>query len=189
LNGFLTITKSFFWIPIQQNINQLVSLRVYSHILSLNFDWHLHAKNSELMKIIERSGRSVDHIIKFHLCDIQRTATSYRPHRIICTYIFNKWKEQLRNSMKACEENSMSIVMDTLMNFSTVKNFLNENLEQNRYKSSLDILQVDKILYNTNEKSALQKLLLLNFSQNVIVIIGLAMGCIICLKDCSKSST
>uniref|UniRef100_A0A6G3MDW2 ATP-binding cassette sub-family B member 6, mitochondrial (Trinotate prediction) n=1 Tax=Henneguya salminicola TaxID=69463 RepID=A0A6G3MDW2_HENSL len=165
LNGFLGVIKSFFWIPVKQNIKKLVSLKVYSHILNLNYDQHIHFQIGELLNIIDKSGNSIEQIINYMIFNVSpplvdlvisilyfSNNTNYAFAAIVsitfisytsCTYFLSSWKESLKRKLKNDKENNDCCLMNTLMNFEIVKNYRNENYELNRFKSSLKQHQVN----------------------------------------------
>lgn len=57
--GLLNNLRTLLWVPINQRAFKRVSLDVFSHLLDLDLDFHLHRKTGQILRILDRGVSSV----------------------------------------------------------------------------------------------------------------------------------
>ena len=177
--------------PIERSINNF-SFRVFSHLLSLSHDFYLSQRLGSIISSLERAQSGLAKIIwgiiffVFPLiseifiaifvltnnCNFLITITLTLT---ILVYIAFTIYTSKPSTSKAREANKFqsyaaSVVMDTLLNFETVKLFVGEEFEKEKYKKILS----QKELICSKGREAMQWVRL---GQNLII----AIGFIVCL--------
>lgn len=64
MTGVLDLIQKFFWEPIQQSINRLVSLRLHDHILRSNVKEIPKKRRCELVHLSLNGGTCIEQIIR-----------------------------------------------------------------------------------------------------------------------------
>jgi ATP-binding cassette, subfamily B (MDR/TAP), member 6 len=57
--GLLSNVRSYLWIPITQNAYRRISLDLFSHMLDLDLNFHLHRKTGEITRILDRGTSAI----------------------------------------------------------------------------------------------------------------------------------
>lgn len=167
-----------------------VSIEVFKQLHRLSLSFHLDRKTGALSRDIERGTRAIMnfmHLVVFNilptffeiivvigilLINFEAkfafvTATTIFIYGIF-TYLITQWRTRFRVEMNAAESNSNTNVLDSLLNYETVKVFGNEQLETRR----LDLI-LDK--WSRASMQSTISLSLLNVGQALIIAIGLTI--------------
>lgn len=173
---------------IAQDAIRQVGRNIFDHIHKLDMQFHLSRNTGQVSRVLDRGQRSISFVLNsmvFHVVPtllevtmvtgimaysfgmqhsvvVLGTVTAY----LAFTVGITSWRTKFRRDMNRLENQASSRVVDSLLNYETVKYFNNEQYEGDRYESSLRGYQ----------KSALQaqrSLALLNFGQAVIFSLGL----------------
>lgn len=171
-----------------------ISQKTFKHLHQLSLKFHLSRKTGGVSQAIERGTRGIEFLLGFmafsiiptllevlFVCIILWTLydfwfagitfftiTSY----IIWTFSITEWRIKLRRAMNQADSDANTKVVDSLLNFETVKYFTNEKHEEQRYDESLKIYEAASIKSRTT-------LSLLNIGQGIIVSLGLTIVMII----------
>jgi ATP-binding cassette subfamily B (MDR/TAP) protein 7 len=165
-----------------------VGRNVFNHLHSMDMQFHLDRNTGQLSRVLDRGSRSINFALSSMLFNVFPTAfevmlvsgilaTKFGPqHSLIAlgtiasytafTINVSNWRVGIRKQMNQEEANASGKVVDSLINYETVKLFGNEEHEAERYDKSLRGFQKASI----KTQSSLSAL---NFGQNVIFSMGL----------------
>jgi ABC-type transport system involved in Fe-S cluster assembly fused permease/ATPase subunit len=165
-----------------------VGRNVFNHLHAMDMQFHLDRNTGQLSRVLDRGSRSINFALSSMLFNVFPTAfevmlvsgilaTKFGPqHSLIAlgtivsytafTINVSNWRVDIRKKMNQEEMNASGKVVDSLINYETVKLFGNEEHEAERYDKSLRGYQKASI----KTQSSLSAL---NFGQNVIFSMGL----------------
>ena len=175
---------------VSQNAIRRVSLKVFKHLHFLSLDFHLSRQTGGLNRFIDRGTKGIDFLLRYVLFNVIPTfielilvlfilLTLYGFEYAIITFItisiyviltftITQWRLQFRKDMNSADNAASTKMIDSLLNFETVKYFNNENHEFKRLDESLEKYE---IAANKNRTS----LSLLNISQTFVIMIGITL--------------
>ena len=173
---------------VAQDTIKRVGVNAFQHILSLDLNYHLNRNTGQLTRILDRGNRSISYVLNAMVFQVVPTTIEvsvvtalmafqfgFQHSMVILGTIFSycfftvgvtTWRTQFRRDMNQFENKASSKVMDSLLNYETIKYYNNEHHETNQYQSTLQ-------QYQKAARHAQQSLSLLNFGQNAIFSIGL----------------
>ena len=181
--GFAEL-REFVFVKVTYNAVSEIALKVFQNLHQLSLSFHLSKKTGSLTRELERGIRGISTIVNFTLYSVLPTffevifvaswlAINYEPffaiiilstiflYAIFTIYVTN-WRIMLRRTMNESDASANATVVDSLMNYETVKYFNNEEFEEKRYKNKLLIWQ------KAAEKSQ-GSLSVLNLGQAIII--------------------
>lgn len=167
-----------------------ISLEVFQQLHRLSLAFHLDRKTGALSRDIERGTRAIMHFMRMVVFSILPTlfeisvvigillfnfsakfavvtALTVFIYGIF-TYFVTGWRTRFRVEMNAAESNSNTNVLDSLLNYETVKVFGNEALEAKRLRIILDG-------WSRASMQSTFSLSLLNVGQAIIIATGLTI--------------
>jgi len=173
---------------VAQNAITQLTLNTFKHLHSLSLQFHLGRQTGALSKFIDRGTKGVNFLLNYVLFNVIPTIieiflvagilafiyglkyafitlitiTLY----VIVTFSVTQWRLQFRRRMNAADNDVSTKLIDSLLNFETVKYFNNEEHEYRRLFESLD--QYEKEAIN-NQYS----LSYLNIAQTVVIMAGI----------------
>ena len=178
----------FTWAGIR--IIQDVSARVFEHLHQLSLSFHLDRKTGGLSRDIDRGNLAVTNflrIIVFNIVPVvievvmvmailwNQLGGSYVAVAMsmilvysIFTFSITRWRTRFRVQMNESDSAANTRVLDSLLNYETVKVFGSEEGEKRRYAESLDTWAGASYRNNLS-------LSLLNAGQGLILAIGLTI--------------
>lgn len=158
--GALTEIRAAVFTPVSEFAQRVIGLKAFSHLHDLSMRFHLDRKTGGLSRAIERGTRALQQITGLFAFNIGPTifeiglvsiylAVSYPPKYVLVilaavasyiafTLLFTEWRTRFRRDMVTQESRAMSIGVDSLLNFETVKYFGNEKYEADRYNDALE---------------------------------------------------
>jgi len=173
---------------VAQDAIRRVGQSVFHHVHQLDMTYHLSRNTGTLSRILDRGNRSISFVLNAMVFNVVPTTIEVGVVTGLMAYEFGamhsgvvlgtivaysaytvgitQWRTQFRRDMNRLENEASGKVVDSLLNYETVKYFNNEVHESKRYAESLGGYQ----------KAALQaqtSLSLLNFGQNAIFSAGL----------------
>ncbi|CAI5711161.1 unnamed protein product [Peronospora farinosa] len=173
---------------VAQKTIRKVAVRVFEHLHALDLRFHLDRQTGALSRIIDRGSRSIDFVLRAMAFRVVPTlleiglvsiimATSFGlPYAGVTlgtlsayttfTVLVTQWRDEIRREMNRLENEAGAKVIDSLMNYETVKYFNNEEHETERYDESLKGYQQAALKTQTS-------LAMLNVGQNGIFSVGL----------------
>ena len=175
---------------VSQNAIRRVSLKVFKHLHFLSLDFHLSRQTGGLNRFIDRGTKGIDFLLRYVLFNVVPTfielvlvifilLTLYGFEYAIITFItisiyviltftITQWRLQFRKEMNSADNAASTKMIDSLLNFETVKYFNNENHEFKRLDESLE-------KYENAANKNRTSLSLLNISQTFVIMIGITL--------------
>jgi len=175
---------------VSQHAIREVSLSFFKHLHSLSLQFHLNRQTGALSKFIDRGTKGIDFLLRYVIFKVVPTfieiilvsiillnlygyfyalitiitITIY----VILTFIITQWRVQFRRDMNSADNSVSTKMIDSLLNFETVKYFNNENLEFNRLDVSLK-------KYELAANKSRHSLSLLNIAQIIVIMSGITI--------------
>ena len=193
--GLLNTFRTFLWIRVQQYTTRTLSVELYAHVHALSLRWHLSRKTGEVLRVMDRGQTSVSSLLQYIIFRIAPTLvdiiiavvyfiTAFNAWfglitgltmavYLGITYWMTEWRTKFRREMNVRSNASNTRGVDSLLNSETVKYYCAEELEVERYKEAVLAYQESEFLSNATVS-------LLNFTQNLIIGIGLMAGSLLC---------
>lgn len=201
--GILNQLRSYLWIPVAQDAYRRISMRVFSHIMDLDLNFHLHKKTGEVTKMVDRGTDAMQNILSTILFSITPqlvdvligstylaqaleptiaiimfvTVGCYMPITVIIT----EWRSKLRRELNRTDQACAAKVTDTLMNYETVKYFNNDAYESKQYAKAIQEYQRAEYLTSVSMNG-------LNIVQSLIMFLGVSSGLLVCLAAVQRGT-
>ena len=175
---------------VSQNAIRRVSLKIFKHLHYLSLDFHLSRQTGGLNRYIDRGTKGIDFLLRYVLFNVVPTfielllvigilLTLYGYQYalitlitisiyVLLTFIITQWRIQFRKDMNMADNNASTKMIDSLLNFETVKYFNNEDHEFSRLDESLEKYE------NAANKNRIS-LSLLNASQTFVIMTGITI--------------
>ncbi|MDC0587216.1 ABC transporter ATP-binding protein/permease [bacterium] len=175
---------------VSQNAIRKVSLKIFKHLHFLSLDFHLSRQTGGLNRYIDRGTKGIDFLLRYVLFNVVPTfielimviviLLSLYGYEyalitfvtisiyIVLTFFITQWRVQFRKDMNAADNDASTKMIDSLLNFETVKYFNNEDHEFDRLDSSL-------AKYENAANKNRMSLSLLNVSQTVVIMTGITI--------------
>ncbi|MDA9620803.1 ABC transporter ATP-binding protein/permease, partial [Pelagibacteraceae bacterium] len=175
---------------VSQNAIRKVSLKIFKHLHFLSLDFHLSRQTGGLNRYIDRGTKGIDFLLRYVLFNVVPTVIelilvigillSLYGYEyalitfvtisiyIILTFTITQWRIQFRKDMNAADNDASTKMIDSLLNFETVKYFNNEDHEFNRLDSSL-------AKYENAANKNRMSLSFLNVSQTLVIMTGITI--------------
>ncbi|MBC7419822.1 MAG: ABC transporter ATP-binding protein/permease [Bdellovibrio sp.] len=176
--------RDFIFVKVAQHAQRTVALSTFSHLHNLSLAFHLDRQTGGLSRVIERGIRAMQTVLSFMLFNIIPTLLEIILVTVILynkfgwkyatitfvtvslyvyfTFAITNWRTQFRKSMNERDTEANTKAIDSLLNYETVKYFVNEEHEYKRYDISLAQYQKEAV---KNQSS----LSLLNIGQGFII--------------------
>lgn len=159
LPALLTEIRAAVFTPVSEYAQRVLALRAFQHLHDLSMRFHLDRRTGGLSRAIERGTRALQQITGLFAFNIAPTLFEIA---VVCVYLgwnypmkyvgvilaavaayilftlaFTEWRTKFRRMMVAQESRAMTMGVDSLLNFETVKYFGNERYEADRYNDAL----------------------------------------------------
>ena len=186
---FVEIRDALFSKVSQHSIRQ-ISLTMFQHLHNLSLQFHLNRQTGALAKYIDRGTKGIDFLLRYVLFNIAPTFFEvflvsgilfylYGPWYAVVTLVtiglysfltfkITEWRNVFRKRMNQADNDVSTKMIDSLLNFETVKYFNNENFEANRLDQSLEE-------YELAANQSRHSLSLLNIAQTFIIMLGITI--------------
>ena len=175
---------------VSQHAIREVTLTIFKHLHSLSLQFHLNRQTGALSKFIDRGTKGIDFLLRYVIFNVVPTfieiilvsiillnlygyfyalitiitITIY----VILTFVITQWRVQFRRDMNSADNSVSTKMIDSLLNFETVKYFNNENHEFNRLDVSLK-------KYELAANKSRHSLSLLNIAQIIVIMSGITI--------------
>ncbi|KAJ3183991.1 Homocysteine S-methyltransferase 1 [Gaertneriomyces sp. JEL0708] len=195
--GALNTLQSFLWIPVGQFTTRQISVKMFEHLHDLSLRFHLNRKTGEILRVQDRGVASIVSLFSSILFNIVPTladitiACFYFTIEfdmyfgfivfttmglyIFCTIVITEWRTKYRRIANLLDNAMEAKAVDSLLNFETVKYYNAEEFEVNQYRKAVKE-------YQKADFTSSISLSVLNTTQNVIIQVGLLVGCLLCAK-------
>ena len=187
--SFVEIRDALFSRVSQYSIRK-ISLTMFEHLHSLSLQFHLNRQTGGLAKYIDRGTKGIDFLLRYVLFNIVPTFFEvflvsgvlfylYGPWYAVITlltiglysyltFVITEWRNVFRKRMNKADNDVSTKMIDSLLNFETVKYFNNENFESLRLDQSLEE-------YELAANQSRHTLSMLNIAQTFIIMIGITI--------------
>ncbi|HCT31662.1 MAG TPA: metal ABC transporter permease, partial [Sulfitobacter sp.] len=171
-----------------QRALRMLALETFEHIHKLSMRYHITRKTGGLSRIIERGVKGVEFLLRFLLFSIGPLILELLLVGIILTVLFDawyllivtvtiglyvwftfavtEWRVKLRRQMNDRDTDANQKAIDSLLNYETVKYFVAEQREAQRYDAAM--AGYEEAAIKTNYSLAF-----LNFGQSLLITCGL----------------
>ena len=182
--------RDAFFSKVSQNAIRDVALTLFKHLHSLSLQFHLTRQTGGLSRFIDRGTKGIDFLLRYVLFNVVPTLieillvtfilfflygymyalitfitiTIY----VILTFSITQWRIQFRRDMNSADNAISTKMVDSLLNFETVKYFNNEKHEFNRLDESLE-------KYEFAANKSRYSLSLLNVAQTLVIMTGITI--------------
>ena len=186
---FVAIRDALFSKVSQHSIRR-ISLNMFKHLHNLSLQFHLNRQTGALAKYIDRGTKGIDFLLRYVLFNVVPTFFEiflvsgilfylYGPWYAVVTlttiglysyltFQITEWRNVFRKKMNQADNNISTKMIDSLLNFETVKYFNNEAYEFNRLDKSLED-------YELAANQSRHSLSLLNIAQTFIIMLGITI--------------
>jgi len=182
--------RDAFFSKVSQNAIRDVALTLFKHLHSLSLQFHLTRQTGGLTRFIDRGTKGIDFLMRYVLFNVVPTFIEIIlvtfilfflygylyalitlitiSIYIILTFTITQWRIQFRRDMNAADNAISTKMVDSLLNFETVKYFNNENHEFNRLDISLE-------KYEFAANKSRYSLSILNIAQTMVIMTGITI--------------
>ncbi|MDC0449795.1 ABC transporter ATP-binding protein/permease [Pelagibacteraceae bacterium] len=186
---FVEIRDALFSKVSQHSIRQ-ISLTMFQHLHNLSLQFHLNRQTGGLAKYIDRGTKGIDFLLRYVLFNIVPTFFEvflvsgilfylYGPWYAVVTlitiglysyltFVITEWRNIFRKRMNQADNDVSTKMIDSLLNFETVKYFNNEDFEAKRLDQSLKD-------YELAANQSRHTLSMLNIAQTFIIMVGITI--------------
>jgi len=186
---FVQVRDALFSKVSQHSIRQ-ISLNMFRHLHNLSLQFHLNRQTGALAKYIDRGTKGIDFLLRYVLFNVVPTFFEiflvsgilfylYGPWYAVITlttiglysyltFQITEWRNEFRKRMNQADNEVSTKMIDSLLNFETVKYFNNEKFEFDR----LDVSLKD---YELAANQSRHSLSLLNVAQTFIIMLGITI--------------
>ena len=186
---FVQVRDALFSKVSQHSIRQ-ISLNMFRHLHNLSLQFHLNRQTGALAKYIDRGTKGIDFLLRYVLFNVVPTFFEiflvsgilfylYGPWYAVITlttiglysyltFQITEWRNEFRKRMNQADNDVSTKMIDSLLNFETVKYFNNEKYEFDRLDKSLQD-------YELAANQSRHSLSLLNIAQTFIIMLGITI--------------
>ena len=186
---FVAVRDALFSKVSQHSIRQ-ISLNMFKHLHNLSLQFHLNRQTGALAKYIDRGTKGIDFLLRYVLFNVVPTFFEiflvsgilfylYGPWYAVVTlttiglysyltFQITEWRNEFRKRMNQADNDVSTKMIDSLLNFETVKYFNNEKYEFDRLDKSLQD-------YEVAANQSRHSLSLLNIAQTFIIMFGITV--------------
>ena len=186
--------RDAFFSKVSQNAMRNVALTVFKHLHSLSLQFHLSRQTGGLSRFIDRGTKGIDFLMRYVLFNVVPTFIEIIlvifilfflygymyalitlitiSLYVVLTITITQWRIKFRRDMNAADNSISSKMVDSLLNFETVKYFNNEKHEFNRLDESLE-------KYEFAANKSRYSLSVLNVAQTLVIMTGITIMLII----------
>jgi len=167
-----------------------LSTSVLTHLHKLSLRYHLERKTGEISRNLERGTRSVSSILNYMAFSILPIMVEFTlvatillseydivfslvtfgsvAFYLLFTIMVTEWRMDFRHNMNRLDSQANGQAFDSLINYETVKYFNNEQLELDRFDSTLAEWEYWAVRSQTSMS-------MLNFGQGAIIALGVTV--------------
>lgn len=165
-----------------------IAQRIFAHLHTLSLDFHLDRKTGGLSRDIDRGNMAITNFLRIIVFNIAPVVIELMMVMVILwrqldmrfvfitlvmvavyltfTVLVTRWRTRFRVQMNHAESAANTQLLESLINYETVKVFGNERLEENRYDASLKH-------WAAASQQSTRSLVGLNIGQGFIVAVGM----------------
>jgi ATP-binding cassette subfamily B protein len=182
--------RDAFFVKVTQRAVRNVATAVFRHLHDLALRFHLDRQTGGLSRAVDRGTKGIEFVLSFMLFNIVPTILeilfvcgvlwwlydiryalvtfvtigSY----IVFTLVVTEWRLKFRREQNTADSTANTRMLDSLLNFETVKYFTNEGHETRRYQDAMERYERAAVLNKTSLAG-------LNIGQALIIAGGLVI--------------
>ena len=152
--------KDFIFVRVTQKAVRGAALFAFQHLHNLSLSFHLNRQTGGLSRAIDRGAKGIELLLRYLTFEIFPVVGEVIIVTIVLWYTFGfyysiitlltvifyslftlkvtEWRISIRKKMNEADEHAATRMLDSLLNFETVKYFNSENYEINRYNKALE---------------------------------------------------
>ena len=198
--AFSEIKDSLFSF-VSQSATREIALLVFKHLHSLSIDFHFSRKTGALGRFIDRGTKGIEFLMRYvvfnilpviieialvciifnslfgHIYSLITFSTIFI--FVVVTFKITKWRLEFRKKLNKADNNVSNTILESLINFETVKFFSNEKNEFHRLNNYL-------LDYEFSANKNRTSLALLNICQNIVMIFSVTSLMLISASEVKK---
>ena len=186
----LTQMRDGWFAKVAMHAVRRLAILTFAHMHELSLRFHLERKTGGLTRVLERGRNAIETIVRMVILQLMPTivevaliagvllyqfdwryvvATLATVALYMCfTYFATEWRIAIRRRMNDSDNDANTKAIDSLLNYETVKYFVAEERETQRYDRSMERYERASVMSYTS-------LAVLNAGQAAIFTIGLAV--------------
>ncbi len=203
LMAVLTQVRDGIFAKVAMNAVRRLAYRTFEHMHQLSLRFHLERKTGGLTRVLERGRNAIETIVRMVIMQLVPTIIElalivgvllyqfdWRYVVVVLvtvtlymafTYLATEWRINIRRQMNDSDTDANVKAIDLLLNYETVKYFVAEEREAQRYDRAM-------ARYEKASVQAYVSLAVLNAGQAVIFTIGLAMVMVLCATSIKEGT-
>ena len=203
LMAVLTQVRDGIFAQVAMNAVRRIAYRTFEHMHQLSLRFHLERKTGGLTRVLERGRNAIEIIVRMVIMQLVPTIIElalivgvllyqfdWRYVVVVLvtvtlymafTYLATEWRINIRRQMNDSDTDANVKAIDSLLNYETVKYFVAEEREAQRYDRAM-------ARYEKASVQAYVSLAVLNAGQAVIFTIGLAMVMVLCATSIKEGT-
>lgn len=195
--------RDLFFTKVGQHAVRSLNNITFRHLHRLGLRFHMERRTGGLSRVLERASRAIELIIRMGILNVVPTLLELV---LVCTVLFlyfdirfvlivvatvalffwftliaSEWRMKIRREMNESDTEANTKAIDSLLNFETVKYFGNEEMEAQRFDTSMA----------RYEKAAIQTYLslgVLNTGQALIFTTGMTLAMLLAAQGISAGT-
>ena len=195
LMALLTQMRDGVFAKVAMHAVRRLAIMTFRHMHDLSLRYHLERKTGGLTRVLERGRLGIEVIVRMVVLQLAPTIIELALIVGVLLYMFDwryvvvilitvalymwftysatEWRIGIRRTMNDSDTDANTKAVDSLLNYETVKYFVAEEREAQRYDRSME-------RYETASVKAYTSLAVLNSGQAVIFTIGLSLTMMMC---------
>ena len=195
LMAALTQVRDGIFAKVAMNAVRRLAYRTFEHMHQLSLRFHLERKTGGLTRVLERGRNAIETIVRMVIMQLVPTMIEFAlivgvllyqfdwryvativvtvACYMLFTYYATEWRINIRRRMNDSDTDANVKAIDSLLNYETVKYFVSEEREAQRYDRAM-------ARYEEASVQAYVSLAVLNAGQAAIFTVGLAVVMVMC---------
>eukprot|EP01062_Namystynia_karyoxenos_P063298 TRINITY_DN56119_c0_g1_i1.p1 TRINITY_DN56119_c0_g1~~TRINITY_DN56119_c0_g1_i1.p1 ORF type:complete len:688 (+),score=309.66 TRINITY_DN56119_c0_g1_i1:183-2066(+) len=196
MQSFTQEARNYLFAPVVQMAMRKISVQVFRHLHQLGLDFHLSRKTGELSRVIDRGVKAIDRLLLFVVFHIVPTFLEFALVALVLwreagpefmgvalaavttysifTFVVSQWRIKVRQEMNQADNVANTALVDSLINYETVKYFQNEKHEEDQFSRLAE-------RYNRAGALTTKSLAFLNFGQQFIFTSSITVALLLCV--------
>jgi ABC-type transport system involved in Fe-S cluster assembly fused permease/ATPase subunit len=203
LMAALTQMRDGIFAKVAMNAVRRLAYRTFEHMHQLSLRFHLERKTGGLTRVLERGRNAIETIVRMVIMQLVPTMIEFAlivgvllyqfdwryvativvivAWYMLFTYYATEWRINIRRRMNDSDTDANVKAIDSLLNYETVKYFVSEEREAQRYDRAM-------ARYEEASVQAYVSLAVLNAGQAAIFTVGLAVVMVMCAYGIKKGT-
>ena len=201
LMAVLTQMRDGWFAKVAMHAVRRLAILTFAHMHNLSLRFHLERKTGGLTRVLERGRNAIETIVRMVILQLMPTIVEvaliagvlfyqfdwrYVVATLVTvvlymwfTYVATEWRISIRRRMNDSDNDANTKAIDSLLNYETVKYFVAEERETQRYDRSMERYEKASVMSYTS-------LAVLNAGQAAIFTVGLAVTMVMCANGISQ---